>query len=701
MPYKLRIFRFFLVVLPLLLLLQYLFRFHSLDLRVPFSFDGDALLSLAAIKTMIADGWVFHSTQLGMPFGFNFLDFPGSDGFFFLVLKALTLFSHDHNLVLNIFYIFGFALIYFSTYWAARKFEINSFLAIAMAIIFTIAPYHFLRNAKHLFLATYFIVPLITVVIFDLTSGVSKGLDERNTKITSTYFLILLLAGMCGVYYAFFSILLFIILAIIALDQSKKKIIILKNTAWGCLIIITSVVINLLPNIYYRFSEGPNLMVAQRSFIESEIYGLKLIQLILPIWGHSSPVFSFWNHKYQAQVLITEATSSALGLIASAGFLFLLASLIFRLRPSGDIRLQVLARINLFAFLIGTVGGIGVIFAFFVTPEFRGLNRISIFIMLFSLLGLTIAFQNFLDGSKFRYKNFTFLVASLGFIGFAIFDQIPQGVIGSNQELVKSFYREKAFFQSIEKVLPEKSIVYQYPYVQFPEVAELHKEGYYAYFRPYLQSYNLGWSYGAIKGRIGDSWNKALDRHSSIEQLDALSKSGFSGILINTQACQDGCADMLRFAKATIKGSPIISPDGVYVFYELKPTEHQQITPQFGYLPEKGLYGIESDKAGKQWSWGSNLGGLIVYNFSKSPRKALFDSDITVVNSAGLNVQIGKFNENIAFVPNQEKHVRLTLDLMPGKNIIRFDTGKPPIDIPPDPRKFGFRLSSIRIAALD
>jgi phosphoglycerol transferase len=51
----------------------------------------------------------------------------------------------------------------------------------------------------------------------------------------------------------------------------------------------------------YQMKNGSNPLVANRSFIESEIYGLKIIQLILPRLGHRVGIFSaLAQNKYRA-----------------------------------------------------------------------------------------------------------------------------------------------------------------------------------------------------------------------------------------------------------------------------------------------------------------------------------------------------------------------------------------------------------------
>jgi phosphoglycerol transferase len=360
----------------------------------------------------------------------------------------------------------------------------------------------------------------------------------------------------------------------------------------------------------------------------------------------------------------------------------------------------VLAKLNIFAFLFATVGGLGAVFAFFVIPEFRGLNRISIFISFFSLLAVAILLQHYLSHffCKNRYKNYVFFGVSFLLIIFAIFDQIPRGVIGQNPDVVKSFYAERNFFRNIENSLPKNAMVFQYPYVQYPEVPPLYKEGYNEYFKPYLQTVDLLWSYGAVKGRTGDVWNRTVTKMPPRELLGAISKSGFAGILVNTLACKDGCKQMLEQIAKVSGSNPLISPDGTFIFYKLAADSGGVTEPSYGYAPGAGFYGIESDAAQNEWSWAGSSGILYLYNFLPEQKEVLLDTSIVVLNSDLLQVSSnGAIIDRVSIVRGQEKKIHLSLKLNPGKNAIHFNTNTPTVTIPPDSRRFGFRVSSIRI----
>ena len=684
----------------IVILLQYLFDFSSVDLNVPFSYNGDALLNLVSIKTLLESGWFFYNSQLGMPYGMNFLEFPGSDGFFLIVLKAIGLITHSPAYILNLFYILGFPLIYFSTYWACRQFSINIYLSISIAIVFTIAPFHFFRNLQHIFLATYFIVPLITIVIVDIGFGMPRDSNnfEPTKSVSLKYYLILVLAGMCGVYYAFFS-LIFITFSGISGWINTRKIYILKNTFFACLTIIVVVLLNLLPSIIYRIHEGINSSVAQRSFFESDIYGLRITQLLLPIWGHRYGFLADINNRYRENLLITEATSGSLGLIASIGFIALII-IIFSLKTKKYHSLIVLAKLNLVATLFSTIGGFGVLFALLVTPQFRGVNRISIFIAFFSLVAFCILLQKFVNSFSIQKKLISPLYFCIGLflVTVSIHDQIPIGGRGKHDLANKNFYDEKSYIEKVEKALPKNAMVYQYPYVQFPETPPKYKEGYYDYFRPYIQSQNLRWSNASIKGTDADKLNLAIMNLKSNQQVLAIAKIGFSGVLINRLACEDGCIEFEEQLQKISAGDPIINLDNSNIFYLI---ENKKIFDSMNiveFTMGGGFYPLEKNSAGESWNWAQSKGKIIFYNFSNQEENWRLSSKIVVLQSNTLLISSKSgFKKEIKFVPGQEVPISIDLKLLPGVTSFEFDTGMPAINIKPDTRKFGFRVTSVNL----
>src|SRR5438270_707913 len=78
--------------------------------------------------------------------------------------------------------------------------------AIGLCLLFAFLPYHFMRGLGHLFLASYFLIPLLVLLALRLYLDQSpfcrRDLFSRRTL---GAVLLCLLAGSGGVYYAFFA----------------------------------------------------------------------------------------------------------------------------------------------------------------------------------------------------------------------------------------------------------------------------------------------------------------------------------------------------------------------------------------------------------------------------------------------------------------------------------------------------------------
>ena len=130
--------------------------------------------------------------------------------------------------------------------------------------------------------------------------------------------------GSSGVYYAFFGCFLILVVGISATLSMRSR----RGAVVASLMILgisAVVVANTLPSILYRLQEGPNAQVATRFPEESEVYGLKLTQLLLPSRGHRLPLARLISEKYNSSSPYSnENATSSLGAVAAVGFLILL-----------------------------------------------------------------------------------------------------------------------------------------------------------------------------------------------------------------------------------------------------------------------------------------------------------------------------------------------------------------------------------------
>src|SRR5262245_24649660 len=97
------------------LILCFLLKLWRADFRVPFHYNGDALIHAAFIKGIVENGWYWHNPRLGAPNGLQMYDLPAVDNFAAAIIAVIGLFTTDPFLILNIFYLLTYPLITISS----------------------------------------------------------------------------------------------------------------------------------------------------------------------------------------------------------------------------------------------------------------------------------------------------------------------------------------------------------------------------------------------------------------------------------------------------------------------------------------------------------------------------------------------------------------------------------------------------------
>ncbi|MBF0495317.1 MAG: sugar translocase [Deltaproteobacteria bacterium] len=443
------------------------------------------------------------------------------------------------------------------------------------ALLFSFLPFHFFRFG-HLPYTWYFVAPLFAWYSFKIFQSPTLFLTPNSTlRSISLHAIVLLLLSSFGVYYAFFGILMLFSAGAAASIQQHSW----KNFLVGLLsiiIVITGVGVNLAPNMIYHLKHGANPEVAQRTPGESEIYGLKIIQLLLPRPGHRSAELATISNDYiNTAPLINENFVSCLGLIGSIGFLVLLgAPLVNAGRFQVDHRLYRLSILTIVLLLFCTVGGFSALFAFFVTPQIRSWNRVSVFIGFTSIAAFAILADILLKriSNQSRSMLLAFVVGTC-VVAFGIWDQTAS--TDANHLWKDEYISDRMFAHEIERSVPTGTAVYQLPYMIFPEGYTIHDMTGHGYglARCYLYSSHLKWSFGCMKGREGDLFFKTLAQQPLSRQVEIIKRLGFGGIYIDRRAYQDHGAALEAELSKLLGGSRfIVSTDGQLSFCRVEPT---------------------------------------------------------------------------------------------------------------------------------
>jgi phosphoglycerol transferase len=627
----------------------------------------------------------------------DLFDFPGSDGTFTVLIKILALFSSNPSEVMNLFYICGFVMIYTVAYFVLRDFKITTPWAIVGAIIYTCMPFHFMRGMNHLYLSNYFVIPIwvwLAVRIYELSGP--KAEDCRNPS--WLYLPALIVAGTSGVYYAFFGMLITSVAAVVGM---------VENRSWRgikywlplVMIVCLAILINISPSLVYWFQYGTNPTVATRSAYESDFYGLRIMQLLLPTGGRNNHILDNFGYSYRSALTPTEAGASSLGIVGSVGFILMFAVVFLGEKISKNPKVTILAKINLAVILYGTVGGFSVLFALLVTPEFRTPNRLSIYIAFISVLGLFLYVRSFMEDKSWTGGKPLMQWAFAALIGlFAVYDQIPLGARYTTQSTV--FVSEfKTYMQALESRLPSGSMIYVMPYLPFPETAPLYEEGSYNLLRPYYYSTTLRWSYGAMKGnREGDIWAREVESLPLVERLAVLKKAGFSGVFIDRKAYRDSAAQLESQLKPLVDGAAFEDPSQRYAFYPITPDSSPELTPKVGMSPGKGFYGVErNDK--NTWTWSSGSAEYHLWNFTNRPVHVTLKGTLDTLGDRHVDVEIN--GQSIAKANSKVQAVTpldIRLELPPGLSRIVFQSKDAPVRFASDPRLLSFRIIDLKIS---
>jgi len=568
-------------VLACLAILTMVYELWRADFKTPFRYKGDGIFGLALAKGVIETGWYLDNPSLGAPEALNLRDFPLSDSLHFLWLRAIACAAPNYAAAYNIYFLLGFPLATVTTLFVLRRFNVSYLPAIAASLLYTFQPYHYLRGLGHFCLAAYYLVPCQVMVALWIyldrlpsfagdQSDVGPDRKARFLRLAGSI-VICILQSSAGVYYAFFTCYLFIVAGVAAALQ-RKRLYPLFTAALLIGVTGTGVLANISSSLFYNRAQGPNREVARRNPFEAEVFALKMTHLLFPVPGHRIGFLAQKRSVYDRHAEPSnENNHAALGAAGAIGFCVLIG-LLLAPRPSADEPrlLHGLALLNVFAMLLATLGGFGMIFNTLITPQIRCYNRLSIFIAFFALFAMAILLQmfgNWFATSKIKGAVFALLMVVL--LGLGLFDQTPKEVAWDYPTVQQRCASDRDLVARIEATLAPQSMIYQIPYVAFPESPPLHRMFDYDHFRGYLHSRQLRWSYGAIRGRPTAIRAQELSLKPIDEQLPELVRMGFSGIWVDRFGYEDNGADVEKSLRELLQIEPLVSSDERTAFFDM------------------------------------------------------------------------------------------------------------------------------------
>jgi hypothetical protein len=508
------------------------------DFSVPISFWSDSLVAEMQSKSTVDNGWWWFNPMIGAPFGLDELQFPTNANVDQAIVWIVSRVVHEPATAINLAWLSMVVLSGLTATWCLLQLGASTPIAMAAGTLFALTPYALYRNLGHFWMVIY-------LVPFVCTAGLLLASGRPQRWCWGTPYVLLVagcaLLGFNYVYYAFFGCFILIVASGIGFLQYRNAR--LLAAGFICLALIGgTTVLNLAPSLRSWTQHGKPLVVRDKVPAESEVYGLKLRQLVSPAFDHRFPLFRAWLGKEQAAAfpLETENMTSRLGVVATLGFLGLL-TLLFVPRLSDGIRggetLLAASRLTLAALLLATIGGFGSLVSLLITSEIRAYNRITPFIVFFSLTALALLFDSVFKTRPWR------IAAAIAVTAIGLADQwaaaVPLNDTYAGIAAEVSSLRE--FVRSLEAKLPPNAMVFQLPLRTYLNDEGIARMQAYDHFKLYLMSHTIRWSYPALTNQQV-RWQQAAATIDPTRLGRELAVEGFAAILIDRYGYRDNGA---------------------------------------------------------------------------------------------------------------------------------------------------------------
>jgi phosphoglycerol transferase len=693
------------------------------DIHVPFVYGyDDSLCFQMWVKAVIDNPWYLHNPFLSYPGVMELEDFPLSDSLQFLLVKLISFGCRDYAVVLNVYFLLTFPAIALLTLAVFRRFQVAYLPALVGSLLFAFTPYHFIRGEDHLFLADYYLIPLIVMVILRICQGWDPYPQEATTGPEGNcrwpkreFIASLIICGMMGgmgVYYAFFSCYLLLGAGIWSGMRLKRiRPLVYSGVFIGA--IALSVFANLAPTIIHDLRHGANPEAVVRKMEHVETYALKIENLLFPIPGHR--LQKYFHPAYS----VGYDWGTNLGIIGGFGFLFLVGRFVFHRARSAVPHLHdSLGNLTILSLLLGTTGGFGYLFSFLVSPWIRCYYRISIFIAFFAVFAVVLLLNKLAKWTEGRkHGQLFYYAASLGILVVGILDQTSKSFVPAYAAVKAEFQSDAEFVKAIESRIPGQAI-FQLPHVPFPEFMA-GQIICYDLFRGFLHSNSLHWSGGTIKGRSVDYWQREVARLPPEKMVRTLALAGFAGIYLDRNGFSDRGLDIEAGFNRVLGIKPLVSRNERLAFFDL--TEYsrrlhghlsqqewneerdQVLMPLSTSIFWRGGFSYLDGNLAGNYRWCSNHGTLEVVNASNSSQIATIEMRFSRpdLKMSHLWIHSSAFSDHLELYGDRETPYRKEIEISPGRQLIHFRCDGLPIQISTDPRSLVFRVHDFKIDRLN
>jgi hypothetical protein len=547
--------------------------------------NGDLVLSYA-FAHMWADGAPFGNSSLGYPFGMELRYFPSTDILTNGLAGLLSALTGKPFFGLNMVFAISFPVTALVALWVMRVVGLRGPVAMFISLAYTAIPYHWLR-VEHVYLATMYSAALGIGLAFLIGTGrVERSLRSGRRRHALLGLIgIALVIATSGIYYACFTLLMSGAALVYRFAQGARwRGIMLSMAPVVAVGVFTGLA--LVPAWLYQRAHPTAGVIAGRLATESVNFSGALAYALLPAPVSKVPGFGAVNEAVNG-AFVTGTTIGSAGVLwyADFGSLFTVLALaltcvglVFAVRKRslramrGDLdepQVDGEGRVT-FGFvgmLLGTAvlffvpWGLNFLFAYAVTPQLRGWDRLIPVLFLLVFAGAAVAWQS-LGLPRRGWRAGVIAVACLAVL---VMDSVvpyrsffDTAAAAGSQETAAGY----AYAAALNAAVPGDCGVLELPYMGFPENPPTVNLASYAPLWPALTNPGKQWSFGGMKLTRADTWLQALDNTLDATVVEHLTSAGFCAVHVDLRGftADDGAHEVS--ALTALLGQPVARGHG-------------------------------------------------------------------------------------------------------------------------------------------
>ena len=503
------------------------------QLNLPSSYTArsksDVIFHLALIRAA-ADGHFVPfcskiNPNLGAPFEANWNDWPITEE---IPIFATGLLARSIGLIaaLNVALLAGYLLCGITFYAVARYSKVGITWSFVSALSFGLACYLFAQSPDHFLLVLCWHLPLF-LLVWNWTSsdvGVRPG-SKRFWFSCGVAFV----TGLQMPYYTGIFCQLVLIGALAMFARNRRLPYLLSAFCFIATAAFAFSLMNLDTWVYqYRF--GPNSGALDRPYQWLELYGLKLVDFIVPPINHHAESFRRFA-QWRGKIGVLADEGSYLGIIGIASVLLLAGRSATHVIGRRAQKIPIESWQTLWVILFFGTGGLNAILGLAGFTYFRAGCRYSVVIFVVTLLYAARAVDDWTRKSSV-IRLFAATLACL----LIFWDQLPAPPSASKRNrIAQEIASDRTFVKALERSLPDRAMIFQLPIMDFPE-GPLPDVPSYDHLRPYLFSRDLRFSFGSMKGRSREEWQHLLTSLPLPQVIAEINTRGFAALYINRAA---------------------------------------------------------------------------------------------------------------------------------------------------------------------